>query len=157
MSIYREHVTRFGARERLQEDPGEEPAHHLLRPLCARPDPPKRRTQIKTPSPRQHIPKGKPQRTEHTAKKPCRRGIWTGDDDRGGGWTEQSDGARPWGGREERPGGQELWFPLSLSLRYPSPPTAKNTGNALQGMACGEGEPEERERRGKHVRRQLTL
>nr|ACR37886.1 unknown [Zea mays] len=56
MSIYKQHATRFGAIERLQEDPGEEPAHHLLRPLCARPDPPKR-TQIKTTSPHQHIQK----------------------------------------------------------------------------------------------------
>jgi hypothetical protein len=58
--------------------------------------------------------------------------------------------------RRERGTARSSGFP-SLSLRYPSPPTAKNTGNALPGMACGEGEPEERERRGKHVRRQLTL
>ena len=57
MTIRQQYILRLGARERLQEDPGEEPAHHLLRPSCARPDPPKR-TQIKTPSPRRHIPKG---------------------------------------------------------------------------------------------------
>jgi len=74
-----EHVTRLGARERLQEDPREKPAHHLVCPLCTRPDPPKRRTQIKTPSPYQHIPKGKPQRTKCTLEKPCKRGIWTGE------------------------------------------------------------------------------
>jgi hypothetical protein len=112
MSIYREHVTRLGARERLQEDPGEEPAHHLVRPLCARPDPPKRRTQIKTPSPHQHIPKGKPQGTERTSKKPCRRGIWTGEK-RPGRWM---DGTVSVARREEgERNGQELWFsPLSL-------------------------------------------
>jgi hypothetical protein len=67
---------------------------------------------------------GKPQRTDHTAKKPCRRGIWPGDD-RGGGWTEQTEPAREEGERNN----QELWFPLSL--RNPSPPAAKNTGNAV--------------------------
>ena len=57
MPIRQQHISRWGARERLQEEPGEEPAHHLLQPSCARPDPPKR-TQIKAPSPRRHIPKG---------------------------------------------------------------------------------------------------
>lgn len=139
MPIYKEHDRRFGARERLQEDPGEEPAHHLLRPLCAQPDPPKR-AQIKRLSPHQHIPQGNHREPSIPQRNLAGEGSGresTGD----GGWTEQTEPAREEGERN----GHELWFPLSL--RYPSPPAAKNTGNALEWHAEREGR-----RRGEHVR-----
>ena len=58
---------------------------------------------------------GKPRRTEHTAKKPFRRGIWTGGD-RGGGWTEQTEPAS-----EERGTARTSGFPSlhATSLSWP--------------------------------------
>lgn len=105
---------RFGVRERLQKDPGEEPAHHLLRPSCARPDPPKRTQNQNTITSPTHS-ESKQQRTEHTATKPCRRGIWTGGGRRGG-WTEQTEPAR-----EERGTARRSGFPSlhATSLSWP--------------------------------------
>ena len=143
MTIRQQYILRLGARERLQEDPGEEPAHHLLRPSCARPDPPKR-TQIKTPSPRRHIPKGN--HGEPSIPRRNLSGEGSGREATGAvaGRNRRSHGARQWGERN----GQDLRFPLSpryLSLLA----AAKNTGNA-------EREPEERRARPPSAQTQPT-
>ena len=82
---------------------------------------------------------GKPRRTEHTAKKPFRRGIWTGGD-RGGGWTEQTEPASEERGTARSSGSPSLH---ATSLSWPR----------LKIPVMRRGS----RRRGEHVRRQLKL